>query len=273
MIEIESKKINMKLSKLDREIIRFLGRALDTAIRYGDEINYIVRTEIASERRWTYPYQEKDDDFSEKRLENYENFAQVMDYVSNCPLNEIFKSSKQKRDFLESSGKNTLDLTISVKTPEGIKDFILVREECSHLLSENITFFDNNIMSYLFFRENFSDSLLKSDIEDFNEEQFINALIDCPDEYFSFSTDLATKIFLAFKRTVISKNIMKQEDALNFVFASTERGLFNKLYKDKTIDPWDVKNAKLPSEMDSCDYLPYCGGWFYWPCLDSDKED
>lgn len=273
-----------KLSRMNREAVRLLGKAIDTAIIYGDEINFIVNTETITNEKWPWLYQDKDNIVSEKRLGQCETLSQVIDYISNCALSEIFESSKQRKEVLENSGHNTLSFAISVKTPEGIKDFILVHTENSRFVSRNTVIFDYQIMAYLFFRENFSDSLLKSDVKDLTEEQFANALENCLEQ--SVPTGFIKAIFPKFKEAAIAKNIMTQADALNFIFAYTERDLFITLYEYKDMDPWDAKIAKRPSEMDCCvnihdnlrsydgyDNLHFYDGWFYWPCLDSDKED
>lgn len=270
-----------KLSRMDRETVRLLGKAIDTAIIYGDEINLIVNTETTTNEKWLWPYQDKDNIVSEKRLGQCETLSQVIDYISNRALSEIYESSKQRKEVLENSGHNTLSFAISVKTPEGIKDFILVHIENSRFVSKNTFIIDYHIMAYLFFRENFSDSLLKSDVKDLTEEQFANALKDCFGETCPLTKPAITAIFPKFKKTVIAKNIMTQEDALNFIFADTEKDLFIRLCENKDMDLWDAKNAKRPSEMDSCANIKsycyfcgyFCGGWFYWPCLDPDKED
>ena len=255
-----------RLSRMDREIVRLLGRAIDTAIKYGDEINFVTENE-----KLAYPYQEKVDFDAEKRLLRSRNLSHALDYVFNLPLSRTKLASCKIEDML------MLNLTISVKTPEGNRDFTLVHEEFS-LLSVVIkrTIRDNDIMSYLFFRENFSDNLLKSDIENLTEEQFADVLENCLER--SVPTGFMKAIFPKFKEAAIAKNIITQADALNFIFAYTERDLFISLYDYKDMDPWDAKIiAKRPSEMDCCvnihDSQRFYGGWFYWPCLDPDKED
>ena len=265
-----------KLSRMNREAVRLLGKAIDTAIIYGDEINFIVNTETITNEKWPWLYQDKDNIVSEKRLGQCETLSQVIDYISNRALSEIFESSKQRKEVLENSGHNTLSFAISVKTPEGIKDFILVHTENSRFVSRNTVILDYQIMAYLFFRENFSDSLLKSDVKDLTEEQFANALKDCFGETCPLTKPAITAIFPEFKKTVIAKSIMTQEDALNFIFAGTERDLFIQLCENKNMDLWDAKNAKRPSEMNCCANIKtyhFFGDWFYWPCLDSDEED
>lgn len=255
-----------RLSRMDREIVRLLGRAIDTAIKYGDEINFVTENE-----KLAYPYQEKMDFDAEKKLLRAKVLSRALDYVFNLPLSRTELASCSIKDI---SG---IDLTISVKIPGGIRDFILIREEFSlHSVVINRDILDNNIMAYLFFRENFSDSLLKSDIEDITEEQFADVLENCLEQ--SVPTGFMKAIFPKFKEAAIAKNILTQADALNFIFAYTERDLFISLYEYKDMDPWDAKIiAKRPSEMDCCvnihDNLHFYGGWFYWSCLDPDKED
>lgn len=258
-----------KLSRMDREVVKLLGRAIDTAIKYGDEINFVTKN-----KKLTYPYQEKMDFDAEKQLSRSRDLSDAMDYVFNLPLGKVDRaelSSCKIEDML------MLNLTISVKTSEGNRDFTLAHEECS--LSSIVTkrtIRDNDIMSYLFFRENFSDSLLKPDIEYLTEEQFADVLENCLEQ--SVPTGFIKAIFPKFKEAAIAKNIMTQADALNFIFDYTERDLFISLYEYKDMDPWDAKIiAKRPSEMDCCvnihDNFHFYGGWFYWPCLDPDKED
>ncbi len=236
-----------QLSREDWEIVRLLGRAIDTAITYGDEINFVTKN-----GKLAYPYQEKIDFDAEKQLSRSKILSHAIDYVFNLPLNRVLELASSRLEDM-----SVLDLTVSVKTPEGIRDFILVREEFSLpsvVITKNI--FDNDIMAYLFFRENFSDSLLKSDIEDLDKEQLATVLSPY------LSSELAHKVFVEFKEMVIKKGLLKQEYALNFVFAISERELFDKIYEDA--NPWECRNAMLPSEMDSCANIG--GYWFYWPC-------
>ena len=258
-----------KLSRMDREIVRLLGRAIDTAIKYGDEINFVTKN-----GKLAYPYQKRKNFDAEKQLSRSRDLSVALDYIFNLPLGRVDRAelaSCKIEDML------MLNLTISVKTSEGNRDFTLAYEECS--LSSIVTkrtILDNDIMSYLFFRENFSDSLLKADIEDLTEEQFINALSILLDTWLDTWLGVENeemqkrkKIFPDFKDTVIKKGILRQEDALNFIFAMSERELFDKIYENAS--PWECKNAKLPFEMDSCALIGEY--WFYWPCLNTDKED
>lgn len=236
-----------KLSRMDSEIVRLLGRAIDTAITYGDEINFVTKN-----GKLAYPYQEKIDFDAEKQLSRSKCLSHATDYAFNLPLNMVPELASCRLEDM-----SVLDLTVSVKTPEGNRDFTLVREEFSlPSVVINTNIFDNDIMGYLFFRENFSDSLLKSDIEDLDRGQLATVLSPY------LSSELAHKIFVEFKETVIKKGFFKQEYALSFAFAMSERELFDKIYED--VNPWECRNAKLPSEMDSCANIG--GYWFYWPC-------